>query len=445
MSQPTVDTQATLREKGLEPSPHHPGKSAVTLAGMVGNILEWYDFAIYGYFAPILAKLFFPSADPVASVLAAFGVFAIGFFMRPIGGLIFGHIGDCVGRRTALTWSVILMAGPTFCLGLLPTYAEAGILSTILLVLMRLLQGIAVGGEYTSSVVFLVEEAPAKRRGFFGSWTVFGAVGGILLGSAVGALVTSVIDPAEISDWGWRVPFLCGLVVGGAGWILRKEVFKDEAPESPHGEKKEAGKLPVVEAFQTSWRSILHIIGLNLLNAVGFYTLFVYITTYLTTVDHMPMNQALEINTISMVFFLAMLVAGGALSDKVGRKPVLLWTSLGCILFSYPLFELLSHDNEQMVLAGQFGFAVLLGLYLGTIPTAMVEMAPVKSRCSVVSIGYNICLAFFGGTSPMVAEYLIHATDSSVSPAIYIMAIAAITLVSTLYLKETAGKPLASE
>lgn len=416
-------------------------RRSTTMAGTVGNVLEWYDFAVYGYFAPVLARMFFPSEDHFASMLDAFAVFALGFFMRPIGGLIFGHIGDLMGRKKALMLSVMLMAIPTFLLGCLPTHAQIGTMAATLLVSLRLLQGIAVGGEYTSSVVFLVEQAPQDRRGFFGSWSVFGAVAGILLGSAVGALVTSIIPQADINTWGWRVPFLLGLLVGVAGWIIRRDAFKHDEKQLTV-DQTERTKYPILEALKTEWRPILQLIGYTMLNAVGFYTMFVYVTTYLSSVVKIPLNSALEINTISMVVLLACIPYAGHLSDRYGRKRMLLISAVGCIVFGYPLFSLMHHTDLAMVLAGQLGFALLMGIFLGVGPATMVEMFQRKTRCSALSIAYNICLACFGGTSPMVATYLIQRTHDDLAPAFYIMAVATLSAACLLTIPETYKKSL---
>ncbi len=252
------------------------------VAGVAGNVIEWYDFAVYGYFAQTIGQHFFPSKDPIASLIAAFGVFAAGFLMRPVGGLVFGHIGDRTGRKAALTLSVIAMAVPTFLIGLLPDYAQIGVVASVLIVILRLVQGLSVGGEYTTSVVFLVEGAAPGRRGLTGSWSVFGAVAGILLGSAVGAILTSILPQDTVYAWGWRVPFLLGLVVGLSGLYIRRRI--PEAQVQSVDEKPATS--PVVEAFRTEWRAMLRVAGFNVLNAVGFYMIFVYVATYLRQIVH---------------------------------------------------------------------------------------------------------------------------------------------------------------
>src|SRR5262249_7589160 len=240
-------------------------RRAIT-AGIVGNVMEWYDFAIYGYFATVIGRNFFPAKDASSSLIAAFGVFAAGFLMRPLGSLVFGHIGDRLGRKLALTASVMVMAGlrlfiavPPFPLALLPTYRQVGLAAPILLVLLRLVQGLSVGGEYTTSGIFLVEQSAAGRRGFLGSFVALGATIGVLLGSAVSAAVTTFLDHAAVDSWGWRLAFLLGLVVGAIGFAIRRQLADDRV--APGGMPPAAA--PVRDAFPTPWRMILQVIGLN--------------------------------------------------------------------------------------------------------------------------------------------------------------------------------------
>jgi MHS family proline/betaine transporter-like MFS transporter len=277
--------------------------------------MEWYDFAVYGYFAGIIGRHFFPAEDPVSSLLAAFGVFAAGFLMRPIGSIVFGHIGDHAGRKAALTLSVLAMAVPTLLIGLLPTYAQIGVAAPALLVVLRLVQGLSVGGEYGTSIIFLVERAPPGRRGFFSGWSVVGATGGILLGSAVGAVVTSALGAAETAAWGWRVPFLLGITVGLTGLYLRRRLV-----EQPSDPVESSLRLPVIEAFRTEWRGILKIFAFNVVQAVGFYTCFVYVTTYWRQVDFVSASKSLEMNSLTMLLMLGLFPVAGALSDRIGRK-----------------------------------------------------------------------------------------------------------------------------
>src|SRR5262245_16648372 len=408
------------------------------IAGIAGNVVEWEDFAVCGYFAQTIGQHFFPAKDPIASLIAAFGVFAAGFLMRPVGGLVFGHIGDRIGRKAALTLSVITMAVPTFLLGLLPDYAQLGVVASGLLVMLRLAQGLSVGGEYTTSVVFLVEQAAPDRRGLMGSWGVFGSVAGILLGSAVGALLTSVLSPEAVYAWGWRVPFLLGLAVGFAGLYMRRRIPDVQGP----GGTAPPVPSPVLEAFRTEWRAMVRVAGFNILNAVGFYMIFVYVAHYLRQIVHIQAAQALDINTINMVLLLVLIPVAGALSDRVGRKPVLLVSALGTLLLAWPLFWMLHHPHLTVILFGQMGFAVLIGLFLGAGPATMVEALPARVRCSALAVGYNLCLGVLGGTTPLVVTYLIARSHDDLSPAFYLMAAAALSLAVILSLRETARVPL---
>src|SRR5262245_7236136 len=261
-------------------------------AGAIGNLLEWYDFAIYGYFAAAIGSTFFPKEDAVAQILSAFGIFAIGYVMRPLGGALVGHIGDKFGRRAALTFSVTAMALPTFLVGVLPGYDVLGETAPILLTLLRMIQGLSVGGEYTTSIVFMVEQAPPGRRGMLGAIAGCGAVGGILLGSATGALVASLLPVAAMNAWGWRIPFIVGLLVGFAGYLLRRHMR--EAGLAKHE------RSPVLETFRSHGALLARLAGLAAFNAVGFYLTFVYLVSWLQLADGIAPARALEINSLSM-------------------------------------------------------------------------------------------------------------------------------------------------
>lgn len=410
----------------------------VVLASLVGNILEWFDFAIYGYFAVAIGRHFFPSDNPTVSLLAALGVFAAGFIARPVGGAIFGHIADRMGRRKALLASVALMAVPTFLMGVLPTYAQIGAAAPVLLLSLRLLQGLSVGGEYATSVVYSVEHAPPQRRGLIASFSNVGAIGGMLLGSGLGALISALLPPESVDAWGWRIPFLFGILLGGFGLLLRRGLVEGE----PAKEASSAHGTPLLAAMLTHKRQLLQVIGVSCLNGVGFYILFVYSVTYMTTVLHEDMREAFDANTLALALLLVAAPIGAALSDRFGRKPVLGGFAAVMMLAAWPLFEMLHSNHAAVVLAAQCGFALVMGPFLGTIPAVMVEAFPRSVRCTAAALAYNLSMAVFGGLSPAFATWLIGRTGQDLMPAFLVIGAAVISLVTVLTMRETARQPL---
>ena len=409
--------------------------------GIVGNILEWFDFSLYGYFAPIIATLFFPTDSAFLSLMATFGVFAIGFLMRPLGAIIFGHYGDKVGRQKTLSAAVLLMAIPTTLIGLLPTHAQIGASAGVLLTLCRLLQGLAIGGEFSGSIVYILEYAPANRRGLYGSLTMFSAFAGLLLGSGVGALTSSLMSASALSAWGWRIPFLMGILLGLVGFYLRTRM-----PETPSFLRAQATQQivnnPFKEACRFALKPMIIAAGLVFLPAMSFYLLFVYLSSYMTNILHIPMRIALTINTLSMIGILLIIPWIGLLSDKIGRKPVLMLGAAGFVLFSYPLFLLLQQATFVALLLAQASFAVLLCLVYATIPATLVELFTTNIRYSAMSFPYNFSNALFGGTAPLVATYLIATTTNPLAPAFYLMIAAVVMGAFVLMLSESYRKVL---
>ncbi len=305
------------------------------------------------------------------------------------------------------------MAVPTFLIGLLPTYHQVGVTAAALLVLLRLVQGLSVGGEYTTSAIFLVEGSGPGRRGFLGSFGPFGACGGVLLGSAVGAVVTTVLDSASVDSWGWRLPFILGISVGLCGLYIRRQLIEDAKPQR----RTPPVTSPVLEAFRTEWRTIVRLIGLNAAYAVGFYLSFVYITTYLRQTDHVSASKALDINTIAIAVLLLLIPLAGVLSDRLGRKPVMLAATGGLFILAWPLFWMMHHPDTSVILLGPLSFAVLVAGFAGVSPAAMVELVPDRLRCTVLSVGYNLGFGILGGLTPMVAVYTITRSHDDLSPA----------------------------
>lgn len=413
-----------------------PSARTTILAGLIGNVMEWYDFAVYGYFATVIGALFFPSASPSVSVIAAFGAFAAGFLARPFGGLVFGRIGDLVGRRRALTLSVVCMAVPTVAIAFLPTYQTIGLAAPVLIVLLRIVQGLSVGGEYTGSIVFLAEKAPHGRRALYASWSLWGAVAGILLGSAVGTLMTNLLDDEAIRTWGWRLPFALGAFVALSGWLLRRGMAEEPAPAQ--------AAAPVRDTFGRHRGVVLRVILLNLVNGVSFYAAFVYSVTYLKEIDGLEARVAFDVNTTAMALLLVMIPAAALLADRIGRRPLLI-AGAGFFAFgAVPLYHLIHGSDPGLILLGEVGLALGVALLNGGLVAANVELMPKAVRCTGLAFSYNAAIGLFGGTTPMVVAWLIAVTADPVAPGWYVAGAGVLSLIAALFLvRETRHERLA--
>jgi MFS transporter, MHS family, proline/betaine transporter len=408
------------------------------IAGVAGNILEWYDFALFGFFAQQIGTHFFPATDRTASLLAAYGTFAAGFLMRPVGGALFGWVGDRYGRKQALIWSVLAMAFPSFMIGVLPSTETIGLLAPILLLLFRLLQGVAVGGEYMASAVFLVEGSAAGRRGWMGSWGPFGASAGTLLGSAAGAIVNASMSPESVLAYGWRIPFILGLAVGLGGLAIRRHYVERVPHQAP-------AKSPLREAFRIHWPTILHLVALVAGISVGFYTTFVFAPTWVHQVANVPARTALGINTLAMALSLVLIPYAGRASDRFGRRPVLLLGSAALALLAYPLMALMSKGHPAGIFVGQLSLALIVAGNGGVLPATMAELAPWRVRCSVLSVAYNLGVALLGGTTPLVAAWLMVKTGMMLAPAWYLAGAGVLSLIGALFLPRTTRHSLTKE
>jgi MFS transporter, MHS family, proline/betaine transporter len=415
-------------------------KKAVT-AGAIGNFVEWYDYSVYGFFATIIASQFFPSEDRVASLLATFAVFAVAFFMRPVGAFVFGHYGDTIGRRNTLAAAIIMMGIATLMIGVLPSYAQIGVLAPILLVFARLLQGFSAGGEWSGSAAFMVEYAPENKRGLYGSWQQVSIVAGLLVGSAMGGLLGTVLSEDVLNAWGWRIPFILGMVVALVGLYLRLRV-EDTPAFRIIEEKEEVTEAPVKESFTAHWRESLTAIGFTVAWTVAYYILLTYMPTYVSETLGIPLTQALLSNAIGLVVLMVLIPFTAALSDRIGRKPLLIAFSVLIALLTYPLFLLASTQVLAFIVLAQVLFGVIISLFSGPGPAALVEMFPTNVRYSALGVSYNIAVAAFGGTAPFIATYLISRTGSNFSPGFYLIAAAVVTLIVVSTMKETYRGPL---
>lgn len=405
-------------------------------AGAVGNVLEWYDFAVYGFLAPQIGKVFFPSDDPVASLLAAYGTMAAGYFSRPLGSVLFGHLGDRIGRKPALILSMAMMGGATLGIAVLPGHAELGASAAVLLLLLRCLQGISVAGEYGTSAVLLVEQAPVNRRGLVSGWVMAACNLGFLLGSGVGALVSAVLGEAAMAAWGWRIPFFLGAVIAVHVLVMRRSL--SESPLPP--DRKSA--LPVVEALRHHYRAIGMIICLVLPVAVTFYMCFVYASSYLVEQMHFSTAQALDITTLALALQVVVAPYAGHLADRYGRRPLMLLVTMAGLTTTWPLWWAMHQPSVVLVVFAQMSFALINGIGWSLTIPVMVELVPARVRVSASGIAFNLCLGLFGGTAPWVATYLVARTADDFAPAWYMMAAALVALLATLRMPEMAGRPL---
>ena len=426
----------------MSPTPHS-SLTRTVVAGAIGNLLEWYDFGLFGYFAPVIARQIMPPGDRLASLLETFGVFAAGFLMRPLGGVIFGYVGDRLGRKRALELSVLLMAVATTLIGLLPPHSSIGLTAPLLLTLMRLLQGLSVGGEYVGSMSFLSEHAAPARRAFIGSWSSFSVVLGSLLGSGTAALLTGLLSEAQLLSWGWRLPFLSGILIGVVGLWLRLGI--QESPSFLRIQK--TGNLaanPLAEAVRNDLGPIAITLGLAGLLAIGFYLPFVWLPTWLAQINRPPLDEgrALTANTVALAALLVLTPLAALVSDRVGRRPMILGTALGYALLSYPLFLLMSGGTFAGALLAGLVFAACNSLFSGCMAATLVELFPTRTRYTGMAIAYNVGMALLGGTAPLAATGLIRLTGDVLAPAYYLIGAAAVTGVAALFVKPRHGQPL---
>lgn len=416
-------------------------RKTATIAGVVGNIIEWYDFALYGFMATILSSLFFPSESRVASLLATYGVFAAGFVMRPLGSALFGWMGDTIGRSRTMLISVSMMALPTFLLGLLPTHATAGVWAPILLVTIRLVQGLSVGGEFSSSVTYLVETAEPHQRGLAGSWANVGSMLGMLLGSGVATLVTSVFQPETVHAWAWRLPFLFGAALGTTAIVLRRHLPRSEQfakHEAEHGPSS-----PLKEAFTRNRKETLQ--GTLFASGYGalFYLALVYLPNWLTEYTTLDLATAMRVNTAATALMVGLIPAMGWVSDHLLRRTRLIALAVGAMaLVALPLQYWMDQGGLVAAVVAQFVLAILIAVPCGAGPATFVELFPTEDRLSGYSVAFNVGLGIVGGSTPMAATWLIDASGSALAPAFYLFVFAVLAFASLSWMTDRSREPL---
>jgi len=410
-------------------------------ASFIGNFVEWFDYASYGYFATVIAVAFFPEFAPASALLATFAVFAISFVIRPVGGIVWGGIGDRIGRRTALSWSILIMSGATTLIALLPSYHQVGILAPILLLVVRMVQGFSASGEYAGATAFIAEYAPTSRRGLFTSIVPASTAAGLLAGSLLSAALFAMLDDAEMQAWGWRLPFLLAAPLGLIGLYIRlklEDTPKFRAMEARH----EATATPTAELFRNHRGRMAIAFGVTCLNAVGFYLILSYMPTYLMTELGIGEAQAFLATSISLAVYIGLIFLMGQLSDRFGRRITLVAASILFMALTVPLFSMLDGASFLGIVLIQIAFGALLTVNDGTLPCFLSEIFPTRVRYSGFAFSFNAANALFGGTAPFVATWLIGVTGSKLAPAWYLVAAATVALVAMLLARETAGKPL---
>ncbi|KUF20023.1 glycine betaine/L-proline transporter ProP [Streptomyces silvensis] len=431
-------TEATVTDPALV-------KRAVKAAAL-GNAMEWFDFGVYSYIAVTLGKVFFPSGNPTAQLLSTFGAFAAAFLIRPLGGMVFGPLGDRVGRQKVLALTMIMMAAGTFAIGLIPSYASIGVWAPVLLLLARLVQGFSTGGEYAGASTFIAEYAPDKRRGFLGSWLEFGTLAGYIGGAGLVTLMTALLSSSDLESWGWRIPFLIAGPMGLIGLYLRMRL--EETPafaaelDKAHKDEQTRPKVRVRDMVTGQWRALLLCVGLVLVFNVTDYMLLSYMPSYLTSELKYDETHGLLVVLVVMALMMCAQPFMGALTDRVGRRPVIAAGCAGFLLLSVPALLLIREGSLWAIGLGMAALGLLLVCFTASMPSALPALFPTSVRYGSLSIGFNISVSVFGGTTPLVVTALIGATGDVMMPAYYMMAAAVVGGIAVWYMAESAGRPL---
>ncbi len=418
------------------------GRKAI-VAGSIGNAVEWVDWAVYTTFSSIFAHHFFPKGDPIAALLATLAIFAVGFVMRPVGAAIMGAYADRHGRKKGLVLTIGLMAGATALIGVAPTYDMVGILSPAILVVARMVQGFAAGGEFGSSSAFLVESAAPRRRAFAGSWQQVSVGAGVLLASGMGAIITSTLSKDALDNWGWRMAFIVAALLGLVGLWLRSSVEETESFVNSKNRSEASGETrrnSVFTMFVKHPKATLRVFGVTIAGTLLYYMWVSYMPTYAAVSTGIPLSQALLANFIAVGLFLILLPFAGLLSDKIGRKPTMTAFAAGFLLFSWPAFALLNGNFWMLLLIEVIGIILLLG-YSANCAVIMAEQFPAEVRATGIGLPYALAVAIFGGTAPYITTWM-NTSGYGGFVWLYCAVAAAIGVAVYVTMPETKGKDL---
>lgn len=390
------------------------------LAAVIGNALEWYDFVVYGFLTVIISRLFFPTDSEYASLLLTMATFGVGFFMRPVGGILIGMYADRRGRKAALQLIILLMTISIAMIAFAPTHAAIGAAAPVLIVVARLLQGVATGGEFASATSFLVESAPAGRRGFYGSLQMVGQSLAALTGAAAGMLITQGLTPEQIDSWGWRLPFIFGLLIGPVGLYIRRHLSETEAfleARQTHPERVGLGQL-----WREHQQSVMASFGLVVSGTIMYYVVLIYMPTYAKTQLQIPLGDAFFAQVGGLICLTLFIPVFGTLSDRIGRRPILMAAMLSYLILPYPLFDwLLAEPSLWRLAAMQVVLCTAVAMSLGPVSTALAEQFPVHMRSTGLALAYNFAVMLFGGFAQLIVTWLIRATGTPLAPAFYVM------------------------
>ncbi|WES87401.1 glycine betaine/L-proline transporter ProP [Dickeya fangzhongdai] len=423
-------------------------RKAITAAAL-GNAMEWFDFGVYGFVAYALGQVFFPGADPGVQMIAALATFSVPFLIRPLGGVFFGALGDKYGRQKILAITIIIMSISTFCIGLIPSYERIGIWAPILLLLAKMAQGFSVGGEYTGASIFVAEYSPDRKRGFMGSWLDFGSIAGFVLGAGVVVLISTIIGEQAFLEWGWRLPFFLALPLGIIGLYLRHALEETPAFQQ-HVEKLEQNDRDGLKAgpgvsFRDitthHWKSLLVCIGLVIATNVTYYMLLTYMPSYLSHSLHYSENHGVLIIIAIMIGMLFVQPVMGLLSDRFGRKPFVVIGSVAMFFLAVPSFMLINSNIIGLIFLGLLMLAVILNAFTGVMASTLPALFPTHIRYSALASAFNISV-LIAGLTPTAVAWLVESSRNLYMPAYYLMVIAVIGLLTGLFMKETANKPL---
>lgn len=410
-------------------------KRKLIFASGIANTFEWYDYALFGHFAPIIGKKFFPDNDPNVLLLQAFLVFALGYLMRPLGGIFFGILGDKFGRRVALSSSLLCMAFPTAAIGFLPTYDSIGILATILMILVRMLQGVSMGGALTGSVSFVIEHCEKDRRGFFASISMSSICIGMLLGSLVSYITRFLMSENDFINYGWRIPFIIGIFIFFAGVYIKKYTLETPLFEDAKY-RGEIVKSPLRKTFESHKIDMLISILINATGSIIFYFESIYLTSYLKVVRDFSDLQVTNLINFCYILMAIVTLLTGWLSDQIGRKKIFI-INLACIIITFPiLLEILENGSFLSVVMAQIFIAIFAAAYIGPEPALQAELYPTNVRNTALSVSYNTATTLFGGTSPYIIESLVQHTGTITSSAYYVILAASFGILALFFYKD---------